>query len=202
MNHIGRKDSTVTVMVPYSNGDAVNGFRYSGGDISEQQYSRMIVDTYNKYKNGVWDTYVERMGMNMSINNYEKEIVHYAQQQYYYDRTKVDLFNAQGLEMTIDELIKYYQFGNPFILIVDMYRLSEDPELESDMKVWLRECHRIKNNPSFSDAERIQYSSKKTMKITFDDAKSQAILQNCKMMDYHNKHKFVFIVEKIIFTTE
>ena len=79
--------------------------------------------------------------------------------------------------------------------------MSENPDLETDMKSWLRECVKIKNNPHFSDAEKIQYSSKKNLKIKFDDAKSQAILQNCKMMDYKNNHTFVFIVEKIIFVT-
>lgn len=206
MNRTYGKDSTITLMVPYSNGDAVKGFKYEGGDITEQQYSRMMVDTYNKYKDGVWDTYTERFGTNMAINDYEKEVVHYAQQQYYYDETKVDLFNASGAPMTIDELIYCYQTRNPFILIVDMYKLNDYPDLETDMKSWLRECKKLKKTdiygqPVFSDAERIQYASKKSMKIKFDDAKSQAILQNCKMMDYQNSHKFVFIVEKIIFTT-
>lgn len=201
MNRTLGKDSTITLLVPYSNGDAIKGFQYEGGDITEQQYSRMMVDTYNKYKNGVWDTYIERAGMNMAINNYEKEIVHYAQQQYYFDETKVDIFNAGYGEITIDELIRYYQNRNPFILIIDMYKMSENPDLETDMKSWLRECVKIKNNPHFSDAEKIQYSSKKNLKIKFDDAKSQAILQNCKMMDYKNQHTFVFIVEKIIFVT-
>jgi hypothetical protein len=201
MNRTPGKDSTITLLVPYSNGDAIKGFQYEGGDITEQQYSRMMVETYNKYKNGVWDTYIERAGMNMAINNYEKEIVHYAQQQYYFDETKVDIFNAGYGEITIDELIRYYQNRNPFILIIDMYKMSENPDLETDMKSWLRECVKIKNNPHFSDAEKIQYSSKKNLKIKFDDAKSQAILQNCKMMDYKNQHTFVFIVEKIIFVT-
>ena len=201
MNRTPGKDSTITLLVPYSNGDAIKGFQYEGGDITEQQYSRMMVETYNKYKNGVWDTYIERAGMNMAINNYEKEIVHYAQQQYYFDETKVDIFNAGYGEITIDELIRYYQNRNPFILIIDMYKMSENPDLETDMKSWLRECVKIKNNPHFSDAEKIQYSSKKNLKIKFDDAKSQAILQNCKMMDYKNQLTFVFIVEKIIFVT-
>ena len=201
MNRTPGKDSTITLLVPYSNGDAIKGFQYEGGDITEQQYSRMMVETYNKYKNGVWDTYIERAGMNMAINNYEKEIVHYAQQQYYFDETKVDIFNAGYGEITIDELIRYYQNRNPFILIIDMYKMSENPDLETDMKSWLRECVKIKNNPHFSDAEKIQYSSKKNLKIKFDDAKSQAILQNCKMMDYKNQHTFVFVVEKIIFVT-
>lgn len=206
MNSKNGQDSTITLMVPYSNGDAVKGFQYNGAELSQQQYSRMMVDTYNKYKNGVWDTYVERAGMNMAINNYEKEIVHYAQQQYYYDETKVNLYNGQGEAMTIDELIHYYQTSAPFILIIDMYKMNEYPDLESEMKTWLKECIKLKGvdiygNPIFSDAERIQYASKKNMKIKFDDAKSQAILQNCKMMDYKNKHTFVYIVEKIIFIT-
>lgn len=201
MNRIGGQDSTITLMVPYSNGDPEKGFKYEGGNITEQQYSRLMIDTYNKYKDGVYETFTERYGDNISINNYEKEIVHYAQQQYYYDETKVDIFSGSGSPMTIDELIHHYQTQTPFIIVVDMYKLGYYPDLETDMKSWLRECIKIKTNPHFSAAEKIQYSSKKTMKIKFDDAKSQAILQNCKMVDYKNTHTFVFIVEKIIFTT-
>lgn len=202
MNARNGKDSTITMMVPYSNGDAVNGFKYEGGDITEQQYSRMMIDTFNKYKNGVMDTYTDRFGYNMSINNYDKEVVHFTQQQYFFDETKVNLYNAVNQEMTIDELIQYYQMGTPFVLIVDMYKLRDYPDLETDMKSWMRECRKIQTNPAFSDAEKIQYSSKKNMKIKFDDAKSQAVLQNCKMMDIKNNHTFVFIVDKIIFVTK
>jgi hypothetical protein len=80
--------------------------------------------------------------------------------------------------------------------------MSEDSSLESDMKVWMRECLKVTRNPKFSEAEKIQYLSKKNMKIKFDDAKSSAVLYNCKMVDVKNNTTFVFIVEKIIFVTE
>lgn len=202
MNAHNGKDSTITLLVPYSNGDAIKGFRYDGGDITEREYSRMMIDTYNRYKDGVWEGYVERCGYNMSINNYDKEIVKYTQQQFFYDETRVNIFNVHGEEMTIDELIHHFQTERPFVMTIQMYRMSENGSLESDMKVWMRECLKVTRNPKFSEAEKIQYLSKKNMKIKFDDAKSSAVLHNCKMVDVKNNTTLVFIVEKIIFVTE
>lgn len=202
MNACNGKDSTISLLVPYSNGDAEKGFVYSGGDITEQQYSRMMIDTYNKYKDGVREMYTERCGYNMAINNFDKEIVKYTQQQFFYDETKVNIYNGDGSAMTIDELIGHFQVERPFIMVINMYKMGDNSSLESDMKVWMRECLKITRNPMFSEVEKIQYLSKKNMKIKFDDAKSSAVLYNCKMVDVKNNTTFVFIVEKIIFVTD
>jgi hypothetical protein len=147
----------------------------------------------------------DKLGTNISSYNFEKENNVYTQQKYYFDESKVDIYNAGNGEMTIDELIHYYQTGEPFIIIINMYGMVRDPEdggdpeLETSMKGLYSEALKILRCPKFSDAEKIQYQSKKSLKLKFDKAQSSAILQNCKMIDVKNKTTFVFLVEKIVF---
>lgn len=192
------------IYIPYSNGDPNEGFRYDKPEISKEQYSRMLIDTYNKYKDGVWDMYTTRLGYNMSRNNYEKEYVKYKQQDYYYANTPVVIKSINGGEITIDELIHYFQTEEPFIVIINMPYLGseENADLASDIKGWCRECKRITESGKFSNAEQIAYLSKKTMKVRFDESKSSAVLRNCKMIQVVNNRTFAFIVEKIVFVTE
>lgn len=190
--------------IPYSNGDPNEGFRYDKPEISKERYSKMLIDTFNKYKDGVWDTYTSRMGRNMSVNNYEKEYVRYKQQDYYYANTPVNIRSISGEDATIDELIHYFQTGEPFVIIINMPYIGqmEYADLESDIMGWCRECRRITESEMFSRAEQIAYLSKKTMKVSFDEAKSTAILRNCKMVQVLNNRTFAFLVEEIVFVTE
>ena len=193
-----------TLHIPYSNGDPTEGFRYDKPEISKEQYSRMLIDTFNKYKDGVWETYTQRFGRNMSVNNYQKEYVQVKQQDYYYANTPVRIMSIDGSDCTIDELIHYYQTGEPFIIQINMPYLGkeENADLESDMMQWARECRRITESGKFSREEQIKYLSKKSLKVQFDEAKSMAILKNCKMAKYINNRTFAFLVEEIIFITE
>ena len=206
MNRTPGKDSTVTIMVPYAYGSPEKDFKYTGKELDSVTYSKLIMNDYNKHKAGVYDTYIERCGYNMAQNNFEKENNVVTQSKFYFDETKVDIFSGNGGPMQIDELIHYYQTGEPFIIIIDMYQIGnpqriEFADLQSDMRRWSKESDKINTYPKFSQAEKIQYLSKKTLKIKFDDARSSAILKNCKMVDRQGKWRYVFLVEKIIFVT-
>lgn len=208
MNRRNGVDSTVTVSVPYLYGDPRSDFKYEGRELTENVYSKLMVDTYNKYKDGIYDMLSShRLGTNLAINDFHKENNVYTQQKYYYDESKVDIFNGGNQEMTIDELIHYYQTGEPFVIIINMYAMTRDPEkggdpeLEVSMKGWANESRKIHTCPKFSQAEKIQYLSKKSLKLKFDDAKSAAVLQNCKIIDCITNTTFAFLVEKIIFVT-
>lgn len=210
MNRNGGRDSEVTLSVPYNYGDPKIDFKYEGKrELTEDVYSRMMVDTYNRYKDGVYDMFInDKLGTNIASYNFEKEKNTYTQQKFYYDESKVDIYNGASREMTIDELIHYYQTGEPFVIIINMYGMVRDPEdggdpeLETSMKGWYSEALKILRCPKFSDAEKIQYQSKKSLKLKFDKAQSSAILQNCKMIDVKNKTTFVFLVERIVFVTQ
>ena len=209
MNRNGKRDSEVTLSVPYNYGDPKIDFRYSGAELTEERYSKMMVDTYNRYKDGVYDMFVNNnLGTNIASYINDKENNVYTQQKIYFDDSKVDIYNGAEQEMTIDELIHYYQTKEPFVIIINMYAMTRspedggDPELETSMKGWYKEALKILNCNKFSPAEKIQYQSKKSLKLKFDTAHSGAILHNCKMIDVINKTTFAFLVENITFVTQ
>lgn len=202
MNARNGKDSTITLSVPYSYGDPNKGFKYEGA-ISKEEYANLMVNTYEKYKDGVYYTFNRRFGDNIAINSFKKEKRKFFQQEYYFEKTKVNIYNGKGADMTIDELIHYFQTEEPFVIIINMYRLGDEAnvDLESDMKAWANESVKINESEELTPIEKIQGLSKKNLKLSFDDAKSNAVLENCKMIDYINNRKFAFLCERITFVT-
>lgn len=205
MNAVGKKESTYTLMVPYNYGDAIEDYNYNGRDFTKEEYAKMVVDSYKKYKGGIIETLNQRgIGHNLALNNLKKENVRFKATANYFVGTKINLYDLNNQEPSIDILIHYYQTGEPFILMINMYHLGdmELADLESDIKNWGRESRKIMNSKKFTEAEKITGLSKKDLKLKFDDAKSCAILKNCKMIEYINNRKFAFLVERIIFITE
>ena len=82
MNRNGNRDSEVTLSVPYNYGDPKFDFKYEGKrELTEEVYSKMMVDTYNRYKDGVYDMFInDKLGTNISSYNFEKENNVYTQQ--------------------------------------------------------------------------------------------------------------------------
>ena len=200
MNAKDGKDSTFTLSVPYCYADPVTDFNY-GRELQSQEYADKLVSTINKYKEGIVLMYQTRLGENMAANNYRKEKVQYKQQGYHYKDTKVNLYNAEKKELTVDEMIEYYQMEEPFVVIINMYQLGKEgnEELLEDIKMWASESRKINESDELTDLEKIQGLSKKNLSITIDDANSKAVLENCKMIDYLNNRTFVFLVERIVF---
>lgn len=193
---------TATLYVPYSNGDARQGFKY-GKNLDIKSYTKMIVDQYNSHKMGV-DAMVlgGKYGNNMAMNYFEKERRKYKQQTYYYQPVECRVFNIEGKRETIDELLEYYETGEKFVLIIALLNLSsadESGELESDVKAWMSECIKISNTNKMTEDEKIKSLSKKNLKLRFKETKSGAVLNNCKMIEVMSRNKFAVLVDSITF---
>lgn len=195
----------ITLSVPYSFGDPKEGFKYEGMEIGWKEYAKMMIDAYNKYKSGTDEMMINnRLGTNISRNMYRKEYVKVKQTGCYFEDMPSRLLGPGGREMTIDELIRYFQTGQPFVCVINMYKLGDPKncDIESEIKSWARECVRVNNCKKFSTEEKIAYLSKKDLKVKFNEAKSMAVLRECKMIEYVNNRTFVFLVDEIVFITE
>lgn len=190
-----------TLYVPYSYGDPNDGF-VTNKEYTKEQYAKLMIDTYKKYKDGIDEGMVRDFTHNLARNYHEKEKTNYKQQDYYYDKVKCTVNNMGNQSMSIDELIHYYQTGEPFICIISVFDLKDNPDLESDMKNWMNECMKINRSPLLTPEEKITGLSKKSLKVKFDKSNSSAILRNCKMVDAYAKTKYAFLVEEIVFVTE
>jgi len=191
--------------VPYSNGDARNGFKYDK-EIGQKEYAAAMVDYYNQHKDGIDSVFYSKgLGKNIAVNGFRKEKVKYNQQTFYYQPVETKVFDIDGKDEKIDELIKFYKTGEQFIVIVALLNLSsadETGELESDIKSWTSESIKINRTNRMTEDEKLKSLSKKSLKLKFKDSKSSAILKNCKMVEVYSRNKFALLVESIDFVQE
>ena len=191
--------------VPYSNGDARNGFKYDK-EISQKEYAAAMVEYYNKHKDGIDSVFQSKgLGRNIAVNPFAKEKVRYNQQTFYYQPVEAKVFDIDNRDETIDELIRFYKTGEQFIVIIALLNLSsadESGELESDIKAWTSESKKINRTDRMTEDEKIKSLSKKSLKLKFKDSKSSAILKNCKMVEVYSRNKFALLVESIDFVQE
>ena len=195
----------ITLCVPYSDGDPNTGFQYTGKAIGRQEYAKMMIAAYDKYKAGTNEVIMNnKLGTNIARLGYRKEPIKVKQSGYYFQDMPARIMGPRGRDITIDELIHYYQTGEPFIVTINMYKLGDvkNCDIESEIKSWAKECIKVNNCAKFSTAEKIAYLSKKDLKVKFNEAKSTAVLRDCKMIEYVNNRTFVFLVDEIVFITE
>ena len=183
--------------VPYSNGDARNGFKYDK-EISQKEYANAMVEYYNQHKDGIDSVFMSKgLGRNIAVNPFRKEKVKYNQQTFYYQPVEAKVFDIDGKDEKIDELIQFYKTGEQFIVIIALLNLSS-----GDVKAWTRESIKINKTNKMTEDEKIKSLSKKSLKLKFKDSKSSAILKNCKMIEVYSRNKFALLVESIDFVQE
>ena len=195
----------ITLYVPYSYASPETDFQYTGKEITPEEYTKRMVTAYEKYKRCIDEVNMNRAwGRNVASLGYQKEPVNIKQLSYYYEEMKAVMRFPGGREATIDELIDYFQTGEPFIADINMPYLGNEKyaDIESEIKSWAKECRKINALTDISDEEKVTYFSKKDMKIKFDNAKSTAILKDCKMIEYINNRTFRFLVGEIVFVKE
>ena len=191
-----------TLFVPYSNGDCVNGFQYEKGTISKQEYVRIMETEYEKYRDAIDETVRTSFSRNMSINPFQKQNNKYKQQTFYYNECNCNVLNIKGDNCVIDELITYYQTKDEFIIILDIKNLTSNPDVESDLKQWVRDSNKINHSARLSEEEKIFNLPKKDFKLKFTKEGSTAILRECKLLEYQGFGKFAILVKNIIFIRE
>lgn len=198
-----------TLYVPYSIGDPQKGFQYNDKTFTDRKYIQILTEEYNSYKDAISmmvdNSYYRArnvFGNSLSANNFKKIHREYTKQNYEYNSCECKLYTMNGTDENIDNLIRYFQTGEQFIVIMEMAGLSKNPDLETEFKMWVKESMHIEHSNRLSDEEKIFNLPKKDMKITFDEAKSSAILKECKIMEAYSGKSYAILVNKIVFVTK
>ena len=190
--------------IPYGFGDCVNGFDYEG-HITSVEYAKRMRDDYYKHRIGVDDMMLTSFRRNIARNNYQKENNKYRQQKQEFGCIPCYFDDKDYNPMTVDNFIEHFENGDGFVLVIRVFNkktLTDEPDLETDIKSWMRECVRIERLPISTD-KKFKSLSKKDLKITFsDDSKMAAILKDCKMVNVYSNLKFALWVNKVIFITD
>lgn len=188
-----------TLLVPYSYSDPEHDFDY-GREVSFKEYNERMIETYRKYR-PIIDRNIRRLGSNIAINNEgQKERTNYRQQNVYMSETKAIVCDMNNHRISIDELIRYFQTGEMFIIDLQLPIYDQNEELEPEINSWILETLKINKCPDLDDEDRIRGYTKRDLKLVFEGSNSSAILRNTKLVDVVNNHTFAFLVEQIKFS--
>lgn len=190
-----------TLLVPYNYSDPEFDFDY-GREVSFKEYNEKMIETYRKYR-PIIDRNIHRLGSNIAINNEgQKERTNYRQQNTYMSETKAIVCDMNNHRISIDELIKYFQTGEMFIIDLQLPIYDQNEELEPEINSWILETLKINGCPDLDDEDRIRGYTKRDLKLVFEGSNSSAILRNTKLVDVVNNHTFAFLVEQIKFSNK
>lgn len=187
--------------IPYAQGDCVRGFRY-GREIKAKEYAKMELDEYNTHKRGVDQMVTTSIGCNMAINPFKKRKIDYNKQKYQFHECNCRLLNIEGQDETLSELDRMYRTKEKFVEIVQLNteEYLNNPDMETDLNMWINESKKVTNCDKLSDEEAIFYLPKKDFKIYIDEDKSTAVLKDCKFLKrMGGKNSFAIMVDKIVF---
>lgn len=191
-----------TLQIPYGYGDCVGGFEY-GKEIDQETYIKQLIDDYNYHKVGVDQMMTTRLSHNIAINPFRKEKREYRQQKQ--SIFSVDCyFSDKNFEpLKIEDLLTFYRQDKSFVIVVqfkDIRDVKKEPDVESDLKMWMSETLKIERTDMLTDIEKFKSFSKKDLKISFRESKMSAVILNTKMVSVYSGNKFALWVDKIRFT--
>lgn len=191
-----------TLHIPYGYGDCVGGFEY-GKEIDQATYIKQLIDDYNSHKGGVDQMMTTRFSRNISINPFQKEKRTYRQQKQSQFLVDCYFYNKDFEPLKIEDLLKFYQSDKSFVIVVqfkDIRDVKKEPDVESDLKMWMSETLKIERTDMLTDVEKFKSFSKKDLKISFVESKMSAVLLDTKMVSVYSGNKFALWVNKIRFT--
>lgn len=201
-----------TIYIPFANGDAVNGFKYEGEELTAKKYVKMEENEYYGHRQGVDRMVISSLGNNMACNNYQKRRINVKNQNYAFHKCEGNIRNSDGSEISVAQLDRRYVNNEQFALFVYLNEteFKTKPDLETDLKMWIQDSQKIFNIQKLTDEEKVFHLPKKDFKIDFDEGKSHAVLKNCKFAKLLSTIRkangepmitsFAMIVERIIFT--
>lgn len=202
----------VTLYIPFANGDAVNGFKYEGEELTARKYVKMEETEYYGHKDGVDQMVVTSFGNNMAYNPFQKRKVNVKNQSYAFHKCEGNVRNINGSEVNTTQLDRLWASKEQFALYVYLNEKEfiMKPDLETDLKMWIKDSLKILNTTKLDEVEKMKHLPKKDFKIDFDDNKSHAVLKNCKFVKLLSSIRkangepmitsFAIIIERIIFT--
>lgn len=202
----------ITMYIPFANGDAQNGFRYEGEELTAKKYVKMENDEYYGHKKNVDYMVTSSLGNNMAVNPYQKRRINVKNQTYAFHKCEGNIRNINGSEIDTPQLDRLWANKEQFGLYVYLNEkeFSRKADLETDLKMWIQDSQKIMKIESMTDEEKVFHLPKKDFKIDFNDGQNHAVLKDCKfgkLLSTIRKANgepmitsFAIIVSRIVFT--
>lgn len=175
------------------------------GEISEQDYVSSLYNSFNQSNAVLSRLQGQNMtgsiqalrSMNGKINNNSKRIDNI----YKYLPVEVVIRDSDGDDEKIDNIISYYQSGEPFVLIIKFpNKVGElDEDIDSDLKFWVRDTRKVNMHPKLNADEKFLSLPTRDMRVMFGE-NSYAVFESCKILEKYGSWEYAILVQKVTFT--
>lgn len=169
--------------------------------ISPEDYIKMLEDEQRKtsalIKNSnIGGSRIRYNSSNNMVNNYhvEKPVNYY--------EFPVTIFDINGQPENTNNLIRYYQTKEMFIMIIDMgienTGINNYDDIMSDIKFWVRNSLKIQNDKDIDPDSKLRLLPEKTFRLLINK-NATAELENCRLVEEQSNMKLAMIVKTITF---
>lgn len=174
----------------------------------ESEYIKAITDDFDKHKNIDYELEINAknthrddfLGTDGQFYSLTKKM-HQNANKVAYSKCNGTLFNSNGENDTVDELIEKFAKQEQFVEMVELKLDSIEEEFETDFLMYLKE-HKEIDSYSLSMGEEWSWNHepKRDIRIVFKNKANQnvyAVLENCKVMDIVDDKTFILFVDKM-----
>lgn len=176
--------------IPYNDCDLVNDFQ-ANINFTEEEYVNYVNNAYKQSK-------LVMDGLS-KVNTYED--MNFKKQRYKFYEADITLLDINTEDENIDNLIKYFQTGEMFIVQLYFDNIEQMEEIDEEMRFWYRESEKINTSIKLSQDIKLKSLPTKNLKINFGD-NSTAVLDECRLIERYSCKRYAILVQKITFITD
>lgn len=196
------KQLNAIIYIPYANTNPEN-FQYRGQhDLTVKTYFDMENNELKEFRgkvDHVMNPFNGIFGNNMAINPFygpgkeqDKRVIKVRTQKMVFACVRCFLRDRRGKPLTMDEIMKYIEDRNRFLMILQLKQkdLEFEPDLHTEVRSWVDESMRLLNvSPELlTDEEKLLHLPVKTLGIEvfegddFENRK-QLLFRDCKVVE-------------------
>jgi hypothetical protein len=185
-----------TLQIPYL--PIKNSF--DADDITPDDYIKMLEEEHRKTSAMIKGSGLCSTNIIFKPHNNAQQRV-YADDVFEYYNISANIFDINGNNETIDNLIRYYQTGEMFIMIIDIddnENHDNYDDIVSDIRFWVNNSLKIHNDADIDQDSKLNLLPEKTFRLLIN-RNATAELEGCKLIEEQSKLRLAMIVKKITF---
>jgi hypothetical protein len=93
------------------------------------------------------------------------------------------------------ELVKCRMENLMFVMIVDIPVKSLEPDVESEIRFWVRDSMQINVHHEIPEEQRLKMLPTKDLKVKLGDV--QGVLVKCRVINFEKPYRLTLLVERI-----
>ena len=171
-------------------------------NMSDDEYSKAIVDSFNQNKRAIDDMLRYGNKNNMIYFNNVQNNHYIINDEIKFSECEAYMTTLNNETFSLETLLKYVDNGKMSIFTLNINPDSVEYDTYTDLKMWINDSVKIHDNNRLTKKEQIDALPIKGLKINVDNTMFN--LETCKIIKNNSSYKspfnFVILTEKITLT--